>query len=497
MIIDRVRWALIVSMICLAGAAEEAYGEALPEPSHPVRTGEAGAILLSQYQIELTLSDAIYLGLRRNRAIRSAYLERIAQKFDLRVAEDIFNPKLQLNGRYTAGGTQADRYRKMELTPDATMLTPYGTRLNLSWSQNMTAADNAGRMRNDGASLSIIQPLLRGAGREVATAPVRLARLGEQSNRLNLKASVMDTITQIIRAYREVMRAQEHLQIADSALERSRELLAVNAALIESGRMAAFDMIQTEAEVATQELAVEEGANMLAAQRLALLQLLALDLNTPLRVVDRLEAQPMEVQEAAALALAEGLQPAYLNQLIATARAEIGLVVANDSRRWNVSLVGSATQARDRFPAPSGRQATRSWERYVGIQLEIPVGDLSTRQAQVQAQVEVQTQQVSMEEARQQLARDIGNAVRNIGARWRQFGIAQRALDLSRQKLQIEQEKLMVGRSSNFQVLSFEADLRNAENTRLNALISYLDAQTALDQIQGTALLTWEIELND
>ncbi len=97
-------------------------------------------------------------------------------------------------------------------------------------------------------------------------------------------------------------------------------------------------------------------------------------------------------------------------------------------------------------------------------------------------------QEIQLAEARQQLERDVANAVRDIGTRWRQYEIAQRALDLSRRKLEIEREKLTVGRSSNFQVLSFENDLRNAENARLNALISYLNAQAELDQTLGTTL---------
>jgi len=68
---------------------------------------------------------------------------------------------------------------------------------------------------------------------------------------------------------------------------------------------------------------------------------------------------------------------------------------------------------------------------------------------------------------------------------------------LSRRKLDIEREKLNAGRSSNFQILSFESDMRGAENARLSALIAYLNVQTQLDLILGMTLDTWEIALND
>ena len=455
------------------------------------------AVSLNAQTIDLTLSDAVFLGLRDNRSIRSAYLERIAQKFDLRVEEDRFTPKLVLSGRHLATRNQDDRYRQSEVIPQTTVLGEYGTRFSLAWSNQLTQANRAGRARNDGATFSVIQPLLRGAGRDVATAPMRLARLSEQVNRLTLKTTVSDTITQIITAYRELLRAQEQLQIARDALERSRQLLVANRAMIDAGRMAEFEIVQTEADVATQELAVEEAANQLDASRLELLRLLALDLHTQVRAADTLDAIPVEVGLAQALTAAQEQQPAYLSQLIATEQAAINHTVARNEKLWDVSLVGGATQVRDRYPGESGRETNRTWEGYAGIQVDIPIGDLSRRQAEVRARVNVENQDIRLAEARQSLERDVGDAVRDLGTRWRQYEIAQRARDLSRRKLDIEREKLQAGRSSNFQVLSFESDLRNAESTRLNALIAYLNAQARLDQTLGTTLESWDIDLND
>lgn len=228
--------------------------------------------------------------------------------------------------------------------------------------------------------------------------------------------------------------------------------------------------------------------------RLALLQLLALDLNTPVVAVDEMQAQRVNINSTQALQQAEASQPAYLTQLIASEQAAINLTVAKNDALWDVSVVAGASQVRDRGSMGGN---SRRWENFVGIELQIPFGDMGRRQARVQAQVSVRNQQIALAEARQQLQREVANAVRDIGARWRQLEISERALSLSRRKLEIEREKLTVGRSSNFQVLSFESDLRNAENMRLNALIAYLTAQAQLDQSLGTTLDSWDITLND
>ncbi|WP_424481853.1 TolC family protein [Pseudomonas viridiflava] len=480
-------------VLCLC-ANESSWAQSL-KPSRASMPGRS--VSLSEQTIQLTLSDAVFLGLRDNRSIRSAYLDRVAQKFDLRVSEDRFTPKLVLSSRYLASRNQSDHYRQAEVIPQTTVMGEYGTRLSLAWSNQLTVADGAGRNRNDGATFTVIQPLLRGAGREVATAPVRLAVLAEKANRLALKTTVSDTVTRIITSYRELLRAQEQLRIAQDALGRYRQLLEANRAMISAGLMAEFDIVQTEADVATQELVIEEAANQLAASRLQLLHLLSLDLGTDVRAVEALDASRVDVDLRRALLTAQELQPEYLTRLIATRQAEINLLVARNESLWDVSLIGGASQVRDRYQEGSGLGNTRAWEGYAGIQVDIPIGDLSRRQAEVRARVEVENQDLRLVDAGQSLERDVGDAVRSLGTRWRQYEIAQRARDLSRRKLDIEREKLQSGRSSNFQVLSFEADLRNAENARLNALIAYLNAQTGLDQTLGTTLESWDIDLND
>lgn len=476
------------------------------DPSFATRSGEPSTsasalahdgrpgVSLSAQSIGLTLSDAIYLGLRDNRSIRSAYLDRVSQNFDLRVAEDRFTPKLALTGSYLTARNETGRYRQGGVTPTISVLTPNGARVSLGWTYQHTQADLAGLSSNDGANITVIQPLLRGAGRDIATAPVRLARLTEQNNRLALKSTVSQTITQIITTYRELLQAQAQLDIVSDSLKRARELVRVNRALIAAGRMAEFEIVQTEADEASQELAHEESRSQLDRAKLALLQLLALRLNTPIVSSETLQAQRVDVQAVQALQQAEAFQPAWLSRMIASEQADINLTVARNSRLWDVSIIGGASQVRNRNE-PSG--SARTWNNYVGVQIEIPIGDMRTRQAEVQAQVNVRNQDVQLADAHQRLERDVINAVRDIGTRWRQYEIAQRALDLSRRKLEIESQKLSVGRSSNFQVLSFGNDLRNAENAKLNALIGYLNAQAELDQTLGTTLQSWDISLND
>ena len=483
---------MLISLPCMAA-------DVVVNPQAPstTRSGYERGVSLNAQATAMTLGDAVYLGLRNNPAIRSAYLQRVAQKFDLRVAEDVFNPKLTLNSYYRTTRGSQDNARNANLAPTSSLLGEYGTRLSMAWTQQLNTANRAGRYRSDGLDLAIIQPLMRGAGWDATTAPLRLSRLAEQANRLNLKATVAQTISQIIATYRQLLRAQEQLVIVQEALKRSNTLLDVNKALISAGRMAEFEIVQTEADIATQQLGVEEAQNQLDTSRLALLRLLALDLSTPVRATEALEANPMEIDKRQAFNLAQNQQPEYLAALLGSQQADLNLVIAKDSGRWQVDLVTGANQIRANTDNNAGRSNNRTWDSYAGVQVQIPIGDISTRQAEVRARVNVEDQEIRITDARQALERSVNDVVRDLGTRWRQYEISQRAVELSRRKIEIEREKLSAGRSTNFQVLSFETDLRNAENAQLNALIAYLNAQTQLDLTLGMTLESWEIALND
>ncbi|QIH08199.1 MULTISPECIES: TolC family protein [unclassified Pseudomonas] len=488
-------WSCLLSPLALAKEMDVLSQASAPSMRN-IGGHQDGATLLNQ-QVDLTLADAVYLGLRNNRTIRSAYLDRVTQKYDLLVAEDTFNPKFSINGTYQANRGSADGVRNATLKPSSTLLTEYGTRLNLAWNQELSNANRAGYNRRDGLDLSIIQPLLKGAGWDVTTAPLRLARLNEQANRLNLKAGVAQTISAVISAYRDLLRAQEQLTIVEAALKRANALLDVNRALIAAGRMAEFEIVQTEADIATQELGVEDARNQVDSNRLSLLRLLALDLSARVRASDALQATQISIGRQEALRLAQIQQPNYLATLLGSQQADLNLVVAKSQGLWDVSLVAGANQVRNRYDNDSGNGSRRNWDSYAGVQVQIPIGDPKTRQQEVQARVAVEKQELTIAEARQELERNVNDVVRDLGTRWRQYEISQRAVELSRRKLEIEREKLSAGRSSNFQVLSYENDLRTSENARLNTLIAYLNAQTQLDLTLGTTLETWDIELND
>lgn len=440
----------------------------------------------------ISLEDAISLGMRSNRDIKVAYLQRVSQKFNLYVSEGKFFPKLTFTSSYLNNITNDVNVKTKGLNTSTTMSFPTGAALSLSTTK-LDVSDSTGISTKN---FTLTQPLLKNGGIAANTASVRIARIDEQIYQWNLRAALSQAVVKIVYSFRELLRAQEQRKIAESALRRARELYEVNVMLISMGRMAEVERIQTEADVANQEFALEEAMNQIDATRLALLSLLALDPATELVAsgFEPISLKGYDVSQALAVALES--HPEYLVATLSDERAQISLDYAKNQRLWDISLVAGQSRVLSvtgsSFGAGLGINGS-----YTGVQITVPIGDRTLRQSEVQASVDKKTQILRTLDVRQALEQRIRDAVRNVQTRLRQFELAKKARELTALKLDAENRKLKNGRSSNFQVLVFEGDLRNSENTELNAQISYLNAVTDLDDRMGTTLDTWKIPVNE
>lgn len=453
-------------------------------------------------KIEMTLADCVFLAVRHNRGIKSAYLDRVVQKYDLKVAEDEFNPDLFINpsvNRSSIGDRAGNRSITEQAGLSATVRQkiPTGADFAFTWS-------NTGQWNDEDAfssswDLSVKQPLLRGAGTQVNTVSLKTARINERINILSLKSTVMDTVTSAILAYRRFFQAQKQLDIAKNSLERAKRLLEVNKELIDAGRMARVEIVQTQADVANREVTLIQTQNALDNARLALLQVLDIDKHTQVVPVEKTQIKQMDLHLQRFQDLAFKKRPDYLNSLLALEKSEFNLVVAKNNKLWDLSLDGQygiPGTGENNIEEAAKRAFTADRSNWaVGLFMNIPIGDLTREQGVISAKTRLKQQKLSIEELKDNIEIEIQDAVRDIEMKLRQVTLARQARKLSEQKLDIEKEKLKVGRSTNFQLVTFQNDLVSAQSNELNAVIDYLNALTNLDKTLGTTLETWKIEL--
>ena len=430
-------------------------------------------------ELALTLEETIRLALDHNRTLVSARRRRETDKLSLEVAEDRYRPQARI-GASTRTDNRGENQAELSIGPS--LRVPSGGEFRLAWEKPLAGSD----ARAGTWTLGFSQPLLRGFGTDVDTAPVRIARLREERNRLAYRDTVADTVESVIGAFRGASRAHRAITISAASLARAKKQLEVNRALIEGGRMAAREIIQTEAEVANRELSLIESENRRSVANAALISILDIDETTQIRPLEQtvsIEALSPNVEKSIETALRR--RSDHRGALMDVEVAELELRKAKNERLWNLSLDASVSRG--------GGDEGRDYG--VGLGLSIPLGDRSSELGELSARNGLRDAEIGLVELKQSIRIEVRQAVHEVAVGVRRIELARRSRELAEETLEIEQSKLAQGLTSTFRLTSVEDDLVRAQNGELDATIAYLNALTALDRTLGTTLRTWGIDI--
>ena len=200
---------------------------------------------------------------------------------------------------------------------------------------------------------------------------------------------------------------------------------------------------------------------------------------------------PYTSEEARTLAFAN--RPDYQQSLLSLEISRINLVVSKNSTRWDLSLAGGYGDVYAR--GWGGDTSVSGWN--FGLKLTAPFWDLSVDQGYIAAGIGLKKQENNLNQQRENIEIEVRDALRTAGMNLRQIKLATQSRVLSEKKVEIEAEKLKAGRSTNFQMVSYQNDLVNAQNNELSAIITYLNALTNLDRTLGVTLDRLGIELRE
>ena len=469
--------------------------------------------------INMTLADAVSLALRSNRDIAITYLGRVIQKYNLRIAEAEFLPNIRMD--IAAGSTYTDTYtttmgsrskvltESMEAgaTVSATQKLPTGAQFTFSWENQNTDV----RTKTDGSSVSasntaaqwsldLSQPLLKGGGLEYTRAALVKARLTEQENLLGLRDSISSTIVSVIAAYNSFYQSSRNVKIRRAALEEAKKQLETNKILVKAGRMATNELIQSEAQVADQEFSYEEAINTLDTNLLTLIDILDIGRETNIVPADDVFLRELTPDFKTCLDMALKSNGSYIKALNNVSRRELELMEEENSRLWDLSLSAGYEENYDTYPWRGNADDDKGRDWNVGLNLTVPFelygnDRLVKRRRLLQAKKNLKVVRLNMEEARGDLETNVLNAVRNVHTQLKLLARSRKSLDLATQRLAVEKTKLNVGRSTLFQVVSFQNSLVDKQEAEVNQTISYLTSLTTLDKLLGTTLDTWNIEI--
>ena len=459
--------------------------------------------------LRLSLQEALQGALTRAVAIEAGQLDVGQQQARTEQAGHEFLPQTVVSSQLernsaSAGGAAAARGTTLSANLASTWKLRSGTQLSVTEGRQYgrdgrrAPVDGVDPAVNPDASsragsLSLTQPLLRGAGRDVVLLNERRAGLALEGARDGFLQTQRDVVLAGVAAYFGLEQAQQNVTLARAALKRAGETKAINEELLAAGRISRIALLQSDADTAQAELALmqaRQGEDVARRQLLRAIGRYDLDADrTDVTLTDTFAADlPPETRSEDAVlreALARRVDLALASAAVKEGR--LGMTEADDALRNQLDLY----VRRDRSGWNGAGAATRSGNLAVGLSFSIALDKSAGRLAAGAARVALRKAELSQLDLERTARTEVGDALKNIDFAFAQHRLAQRTAGLARQRLDAEVEKTRAGRSSATDLSLAQDALNQALSQELQARFAIFSARLELQRVSGTALEQW------
>jgi outer membrane protein TolC len=300
--------------------------------------------------------------------------------------------------------------------------------------------------------------------------------------------------------------------VAQESLDLSKRSLKDNQTRVEVGTMAKIDIVQTEAEVASNEEAVivQEAAIERAEDTLR-----ALVMNpsqsgfwtTTFNPIDQATIAPRAIDLDAAVKnaldnrtdiqqLKRQIDQTDLNLKYAQnqklpgidLQARYGLVGQGGTRNQydpsglTTGIVGTSVRGFGDVLHDVFGNDFRTWS--VAVNFSYPLGTSPADAFAAQTRLQRKQFDTSLADLELNVTTAVRDAARQVSANLKRVEATRKAADLAQQRLDAEQKRFTVGLSSTFELLQAQRDLSSANQRQLQATLDYNLSLVAFDAIQ-------------
>ncbi len=391
----------------------------------------------------------------------------------------------------------------------------FGSSFQVSWnagrSESTEAFSRFNPTLNSGLQLSFTQPLFQGFKIDGARAQLRTAERNRNIADIQLEERMVSTRVQVQFAYLNLIGAIEQLKVSEQNLDLARESLRNNQARVEVGTMAPIDVIEAEAEVASNEEAaiVAESAVDTAEDAL---RALIFEPTRPdywqvrIEPTDTIQMQAIDVDVDAAIASALANRTDLIVARRQLENTDLNIELLRNQTHPSVDLQlnysasgtgGTQNSYSSAFPpvllssvergfssvlADAFRNTNPAWT--VGMSVGYPLGKSSTEASLAARRLEKERAEIALRNGELQVATAVRDAGRQVSTNSKRVQVTQVAKERAQRQLDAEQKRFELGLSTTFQLQSRQRDLATARIRELRAVIDYSRSLISFEAIQ-------------
>lgn len=479
----------------------------------------------------ISIDEAVNLAMEQNLGIRIQRIDPRIQDTGVALAQASWRPNISttLSRQSQTQPSTSSLSGGAKGIDNRTFATGIGLAQTLPWGGNYTANWNGSRFTttnlfssfspqlSSNLNLQYTQPLLRNFQMDQIRQQVANSRKSRELSDIQLQSVVTQTLRGVKNAYWDLSYAIDNLKTQQESLALAQQLLKDEQKRVEIGVRAPIDIVQAQAEVASnEERVIVADAAIKTAQdslRTLILDPGAADFWTvTFEPTDAASfaARAIDVDAAVGNALDKrsDLRGArnsieqsdinlqyYRNQIKPDVNANIG---------YNpVGVGGRQLSGVDFAAVSSGRAPTRTvisdrgfgsvlgdvfqsqfptWT--FGITVGYPLGANTAHANLARVRLEYEQAQAQLRNLQMQVTTQVRGAARNVQTNSQRVQSARASRALQERKLEAEEKKLAAGMSSSFFVFQAQRDLALARTSEIQAISDYNKSLVDFEAVQ-------------
>ncbi len=457
-------------------------------------------------QVRLSLADAVRRALANSYAIRVAGFEPAVSTAQVVEAEAMFDSTFYANwleifqDQATASALQGTSTKNRSFAGGIRKLLSTGTQVDIGYNWSRTKTDNSFQelnpAYNNDMTVQLVQPFLRNFGIDFNRSQIRIRKLERKINYERFRQTVRDTLSNVEKAYWELVRRRRDISITAELLAQTEEtyryirarqdfdafaiLIANSQASVELRRV---DLIRAVDEAKRAEDNLKALLNDPELNQAGYVEIIPVDVPEAVPIV----VDPLgEIQ--AALDHRSELKERELE--IESAHIAVGTAKNQVLPKFDAVFTYKVTGL-GANPDRAFDQLTqnRFHEYQVGVQFEWPIGSRAARAKLKQAKLRYQQAIAARKAQIAQILLDVNNAVRTLNSAQEAIHPAQTATKAAEKNVQATKERAERKSPAELETeLNGQQNLAQARRTFLEALVGYNIAISELERAKGTLL---------
>jgi outer membrane protein len=476
----------------------------------------------------LSIDDAVKLALEQNLGIRIQRIDPQVQDVGVALAKSFWAPTLntslqknsQTQQSTSALSGSASNILNGQFTTNVGMneTLPFGGNYTANWQSNRITTtslfQNFSPQLTSTVNLTFTQPLMRNFSIDQIRQQVRNSEKARNLSDIQLRSVITQTVRAVKDAYWDLVYSIDNLKAQQQSLALSQQSLKDNQKRVEIGTLAPLDVVQSEAEVASNEqgVIVADAAIKTAQDNLRTLILdpAAADFwNIAFEPSDMpaFREQSIDVDAAVRAALDKrsdllsaknSLEQSdvniryFRNQILPDVNAQVQYITtaAGGTLLSPVDLSDLSTTSRQvlgnsGFGTVLGNVFQGAYPNWtVGVQIGYPLGSSTAKANLARAKLQYEQAQSQYKNLEMLVAAQVRGIGRNVQTNQKRVASTRSARELQEKKLEAEQKKLAAGLSSTFFVLQAQRDLALARTTELQAVSDYNKSMVDFEAVQ-------------